>query len=287
MKKLKICSNAKVNIHLDILNKMENGYHNLFMINQNIDLCDIIYIEKTNNDTTFSSNIKSIDNKKNIIFKAIHSLEKFYKRKFYLKVRLEKKIPIQAGLGGGSSNAAAVIMGIVELYNLDVNINDLIKISSSIGADVPFFLNGGTAVVTGIGDEIFSINNQEFYYIIIKPDFSISTKKAYQDFDNINNVSKSKKLYDISNIYLDKNFIIDNCFNSFDKLYEKKLSLDKIKCDLLDSGAFFSQMSGSGSAIFGIFSSEKEQMEAYEKLRTKYNDIYLSKSDNAGYHIIK
>lgn len=279
MKSLTIYSNAKINIHLDILKKLKTGYHELYMINQNISLYDTINLKKSDN-LKFSSNIESLNNKNNIIFKSIELVERLSGQKIPVSIELKKRIPLQAGLGGGSSNAAAIIMGILKLYDIEINLENLLDVSSKIGADVPFFLKGGTSMVRGIGEKIYPIPSDKFYYIIIKPDFSIDTKKAYEDYDK--EYKNIRKDYAFKNIRLTKDFIIKNCFNSFDRLYEKKYNLAKYKNDLLNNGAFFVQLTGSGSAIFGMFESELAQEKAYENLINKYDEIYVCNTQTSG-----
>lgn len=292
MDKIELLSNAKLNIHLDILNKRDDGFHNLYMINQSITIYDFLSVKKNiEKKISFEVNEKSIDNKNNIIFKVINLFEKTIKRNIFVDIKLVKNIPMEAGLGGGSSNGAAMLLALKKLYDIDIDNVKLESIAIEIGADVPFCLEGGTSIVSGIGQNIKKISSEKFWYIIIIPNFSISTQKAYKEYDKFikedYNQMKDKIVENVDIFNLNGRFIQSFCFNSFELLYNDIYGLDTYKKDLVNSGAFYSQMSGSGSAIYGIYNSPYSRDEAFISLSKKYNNIYKCETAEKGIVIVE
>lgn len=262
---------AKINLSLDILKKRKDGYHELKMIMQTVSLYDEISIEK-NNKICIDSNKKNIPlNNKNLAWKAAELFFENTKIKGGCSIYLKKNIPDGAGLGGGSSDAATVLLALNNIYETNLSNEKLIKISTKIGADVPFFIIKGTCLAEGIGEKLTKIeNNTNPYILIYKPDFSISTKWAYENV-NLNNKPK----YNIENIVknlMKSDYKFEGIFNYLEYVSISKYpEIETIKNKMKSLGATSSLMSGSGSSVFGIFDDEikaKKALESFEKNKT-------------------
>ena len=282
-----INSYAKINLCLDVGRKMPNNYHKINSVFHQIDLHDKILIKKTKQDRiAIKSNIKNIENKDNLAYKAASLLKNEYKIKEGIEININKRIPLQSGLGGGSSNAASTLIALNKLFNLKLNKNELIDLASKIGSDVPFFIEGKTCLVSGIGDRIKRINsNLKLYLIIIKPKIGISTKLAYNEYDkhikNTQEIKKENKTKELVKALKQKNAekVAENLHNDFETVIIKKYPIiKKMKDDLIKNSALNALMSGSGSAVFGIFKNKSEAENAFRKLGKRYSFVYLSKS---------
>lgn len=262
---------AKINLSLDILRKRDDGYHELKMIMQTVSLYDEINIEK-NNEITLDCNKKNIplDNK-NLAWKAASLFFKYTNIKGGCNIYIKKNIPDGAGLGGGSSDAATVLLALNDIYKTGLTEQELINIAVKIGADVPFFIIKGTCLAEGIGEKLTKIkNNTNPFIVIYKPEFSISTKWAYE---NVNLNFKPKYNVDIIVENLkNKNYKFDDIFNYLEYISISRFKeIENIKNQMKNCGATGTLMSGSGSSVFGIFDNEntaKKALEIFEKNRT-------------------
>jgi len=260
---------AKINLYLKILDKLPDGYHNIYTVMQKISLCDDIKIDITPGK---KQNINIICNdpgvpvdKANTVYKAAELFFDCADVSRDIDITINKKIPVQAGLGGGSSDAGAVLLGLNEYFNFILPENILIEIAAKIGADVPFFAkNINCAVCGGIGEIVAPcyIDLSKFVCLIVKPAYNISTKQAYDDWDgfvHMDEQSSPLRKFD---------GIIQNIHNDFYGVaVSKNKNIKDIKDLLLKSGAAAAELSGSGPALFGIFDS----LDAAQKCR---NIIY-------------
>ena len=287
MKIIKIKTPAKLNLVLQVLNKRNDGYHNIKSIMHKINLFDrlTISVKKSNG---LSVDIKSTGfrvplGKDNLCYKAIKILsenidglnaEKLKKTK--ITVKITKNIPVSSGLAGGSSNAAGVLICLNKLLNLNLNLNELVKIASRIGSDVPFFLYKNPACyVEKKGEKIRSFPAlPETYAILVKPDFNISTKWAYDGFDRkYKNKKLTKKTNFIKIAYQlikegDANRIAKSLHNDLEPVVANKYrQIYKIKKRLIKLGASGSIMSGSGSTVFGLIANESKAKQIYYLLK--------------------
>ncbi len=181
MDSLFVQANAKINLEFEILDKRKDGYHNIKSIFQSVDISDFILIKKGHN--FISGNIVCPDSK-NIILKAKNFLEEAINKKIPCQIHLHKSIPVAAGLGGGSADAAAILIGLNHLCSLGLNQNDLLEIATRVGADVPFFMHGGTCLVSGIGEKIISIKkNLSKVFVVFRPHQRIKTEMMYKFHD--------------------------------------------------------------------------------------------------------
>lgn len=251
---MKIKAYAKVNLALHIINKRNDGFHNLDMIMMPISLHDLIYIDIINDGIQIESNNPSLPlDDKNIVYKIADYMIKEFKLNKGLKIYIYKHIPSQAGLAGGSSDGAAVLRAINNLFKLGLTLDELAKIGSIFGSDIPFCIYQKTARVSGTGENIsFLDNNINFKLLIVKPRKGVSTKKAFSNFKLESNSQ---------NCDLIVNEIESGNYNNFKKLLHNDLEkvsldfvseIDEIKNKLIELNFDAALMSGSGSAVFGI-----------------------------------
>jgi len=268
MGKLIINTPAKINLGLNILRKREDGYHDIETFFYPINLFDTLTFSEST-EFHFTCSNSNLNNENNLVIKAKQLLEDEIKMKIKINIDLEKRIPIGAGLGGGSSDAAAALMGINQLLNLKVDNAILFNIASKLGADVPFFLNPKPAYAESKGDFITSINCKLHYPIlIVNPGIHISTTWAYQNAVPAVPTFPLKKL--IADCELDFLYMENKIKNDLESIvFKVHPEIETIKKELYKRGAMFALMSGSGSTVYGIFSSEEKAnnaLEFYEKI---------------------
>jgi len=241
---------AKINIGLRILNKREDGYHNIDSYFYPIPLFDILEIQHSSIDELIQTGIiPSQKIKDNIVYQAIQKAREYYSFP-PLKIHLHKKIPVQSGLGGGSSDAVSTLKLIDSYFQLNMRSEDIMTMALSLGSDCPFFLNSKPARVGGRGEIITSIDLSLSgkYIMIVKPSFSVNTKLAFQMNNGKNSIALPIINQDKMNTWSSV------LTNDFEKLMGKQDDEVKaIKKTLNQGGALYSSLSGSGSAIYGIF----------------------------------
>lgn len=277
-----IKARAKINLNLLVLDKREDNYHNIKSVFQKINLYDEIYIRKTNTDKfEMITNIEEINNKENIIYKAYMKLKEKYNNVTGIEVKLNKKIPMQAGMAGGSTDCAGFIVLMNKMFDLKMSKKEMLDLGKNLGADVvPCFYNKAV-LAERIGDIITEINtNFKYYIIIVKPKISCSTKEMYKKIDknNLNQKDTTKELVkalENRNIEL----LTNNLYNVFEEVIDQKELIQNIKHELIRNGAISSLMTGSGSAVYGIFKNKEIAKKAYENLKEKYQ-IYICISYN-------
>jgi len=259
-------SPAKVNLYLRVIRRREDGYHDILSLMQRISLCD---------ELTFSPNRSGIvvhcpdttlpEDEGNIVYRAAAAFFSRIGRSSGVEITVRKRIPIAAGLGGGSSNAATTLMTLNEMYGLPLTRHELMKIGTVLGADVPFFILGKTAWASGIGDR-FSESSilPTFWFVLINPGFEISTKLVYQRLNL--GLTKQGINYSIPRFSTQED-LIGGLTNDLETVTVKLHPiLDEIKTLLLASGARGALMSGSGPTVFGIFTERESAGEAERNL---------------------
>ena len=235
MGSLNLQSPAKINLYLRVLNKRPDGFHDLDSAFQLIDLFDNIEMSDIDSSEVIiqcePSIIKSEDN---IILKAINDLKKDYKIDNGIEIKLKKNIPIGAGLGGGSSNAASVLLGLNKMWGLDISYSEMVKRGKSLGADVPFFIHGEHAYVSGIGDQFRSKKFNQEKYVLICPNISISTKEMFEYY------SKGINLPLAENMDMQNSFLVSVLYKypEINLFYKKNIS------------SFDIHLTGTGSTMF-------------------------------------
>lgn len=265
-----ILSPAKINLGLSIVARRPDGYHEIRTIYQKISLYDEITITRTGSGGGISVAVDDLSvptDMSNLAAKAAALLLEEFGIRSGLSIRITKRIPAGAGLGGGSSNAAATLHGVNTLFNLNLTEHDLVQRSVKLGADVPFFvIQASTASASGIGEQLTSIPLRvPFWTLIVFPNIHISTAWAYATYSTYNSLTKKEK--NISNIvsFETLNEILGNLVNDFERVvFPAYPRIQKIRDHLLDVGALGALLSGSGSSVFGIFDSYAACVRAYE-----------------------
>lgn len=275
---------AKVNLTLDVIGKLPNGYHEVKMIMQQINLYDEVTISKRKTGIELRTNSGFIpkDNR-NIAFKAAQIMVERYDIKSGIQIYIDKRIPISAGLAGGSTDAAAVIKGINLLFKLNLTLDEQMKIGLELGADVPFCIMGGAAIAEGIGEKLTPIKGLKHGWMVLaKPSIGVSTKEVYQKL-NWDQIKKHPNTEDMLNA-IDKDEIHDVSAQLCNVLEEVTLELYPVVKELKDRfyeyGGLGVLMSGSGPSVFGFFKTYDKAKKAQKKLSRIYNQSYLISTVN-------
>ena len=288
MDKISLKTSAKLNLFLKINGLTSNNYHDMTMINQSVDIYDFITVTKGKNGIRIQDNT-SIKQEHNIVFKTAKLINDEI-RKIDVDIKLSKNIPMQAGLGGGSGDAAGIITALDILYALKLSDDKKIDIAKRVGADVPFCLFGGSKCVRGIGEIIDGVICDDFSYIIVKPNENMSTKEAFALFDKLEKKNADADFIEeilLKKKKIDIDFVQKYFYNDFEKVMEQKFDIiTQIKKDFYSNDAAFSMMSGSGTTVFAIYTDDDLRKKAYEKLKNKYKSIFLSSTSKQGVEIL-
>lgn len=288
---MKMKAYAKINIALDAVGKREDNYHLLRMIMQTVDLYDIIDIEKSRDDKisiTCNKHYVPTD-ERNLAYKAALLFKEEFNIKEGVKINIKKNIPVAAGMAGGSTNAASVLVIMNKLFDINASLEKLKSIGLKIGADVPYCIVGGTALCEGIGEVITPLKAfDNKILIVLKPNFGVSTKEVYTSLD----LSKIRKHVDIEGLIEamkedDLEYVSKNMKNVLENVTLKKHTILKtIKEDMRKNGALGAMMSGSGPTVFAFFEDMLTAQRAFEFLKGKYkySDVYITRTINNKIH---
>ncbi|GHT33546.1 4-diphosphocytidyl-2-C-methyl-D-erythritol kinase [Endomicrobiia bacterium] len=279
--KINLQAPAKINLFLEIQNKRSDGYHNLESIMQTISLYDNLSFEIADKDISLKSNDKSLPvDEANIVYKAAKTVKTHFNVNKGVKICLTKEIPMKAGLGGGSSDAAATLEALVKLWNIKTTKDKLEQIAVELGADVPFFLTGGTALCKGKGEIVTSLASiGKLNVVLVNPGFGIPTASVYKKikFPLTNKVKVNKiKTVVCGGLFGTEN-AFSSCFNRFEEfVFSSYPELTKIKSVLNELGCM-SLMSGSGATVFGIFDSNvKSEVIKFELAKYNWKTWFVS-----------
>jgi len=286
---MKIFSPAKINLFLQVLGKRPDGYHDLMSLMCCIGLFDTVSLTFGVKNITVSCHHPGVpEDDKNLAFGAAHLFLKTFNKNEGVKIIIQKQIPVAAGLGGGSSNAAAVFLGLNRYYGYPFSTEELMSMGLSIGADVPFFIFQKPAIATGIGEKLEAYQNlKNLKILLVFPDFSVSTADVYKKL-NLGLTKCEKKL---------KSFLLNK--QRFDPRYHLCNDLEAVTAStypviktvkeaLLSHGALGALMTGSGPTIFGLFSDSNAALKASQALfRIHKWETYLADmiTQNTGYQI--
>lgn len=268
-------AHAKLNLSLDVTGKRENGYHDIKTLMVMTDLYDEMKFSKSDKLEILGD--FDFDMKENFIYKAYLALRDYVAKDLPFKVEIEKNIPIAGGLAGGTSNGAGTFYALNDLYDLKIPKKDLIKLSSSLGADFTYMMTGGTKLASGIGEILEEVSPIELdKVLVVNPGYGVSTKEVYEsikieekriDFDEV-----LQALYDLDIKRLNK--VLENKME--DVVFEKHRDLLEIKNKMREFNSA-SLMSGSGATIFGIFENKNDLEDAYRHFKKTYDKTYKLK----------
>lgn len=266
---------AKINWFLHVLGKRADGFHEICTVFQTVSLHDnLIFSEDDNLTLNCDDSLIPVDDG-NLIIRAAKILQKEFSVTRGARIHLEKRIPSPGGLGGGSSDAAAALIGLSKLWKLEVDLKKLCEIGEKLGADVPFFFQGGTAAGTGRGTKISPIEDVgEKFMLIITPNVAVSTAAAYAEL-NAPNLTKfsAKSIFEFCRDATKKlNLRQEKLKNDFEQtVFRIYPEIERVKKTLLNAGAKSALMSGSGASVFGIFEKEETRQATLKALQNEVN----------------
>jgi len=268
--KVRLFAPAKINLCLHVLGKRPDGYHDLAMLMQSLDFGDTLEMELTDQPgeiTVHCAGVDLPDGEENIAAKAARRMLALSKKNVGVRIVIDKKIPVAAGLGGGSSNAATTLMGLNKLLDLQLSKNELRAEGVKLGADVPFFLFADKAWATGIGDQLESVPSlPPVWYVLVNPGISISTAWVYQNLG----LTAPAILTKLPRFPITIDDLVATLENDLERVTIKRYPLlAEIKEELIRLGARGALMSGSGATIFGLFAEEAQAAAAAEILRNR------------------
>lgn len=277
--KIKVKAPAKINLSLDILGRRPDGYHELSMVMQTIDLYDIVTISTNDSkEITISCDYPGVPcDEKNIAYKAADLFFNYTRiDNPGVHIEIDKKIPTQAGMAGGSTDGAAVIVGLNKLFNTYLPTKTMMEIGCRLGADVPFCIEGGTQMAWGIGTDLKKVVSlPDCDIVVCKPPVSVSTAEAYALCDKMNFAHPPFTKELVKALYMRDMFAIPNSlYNDFEVALDLEEVKD-VKRIMYKCKARGACMTGSGSAAFAIFGNEKKAKKCVDKLKEKYTDVFL------------
>lgn len=281
---MKINAPAKINISLDVLRRRADGYHDVKMIMQTISLFDTVEV-KTNNTgrITLTSNKDIIPtDERNIAYKAARLFLDETGENVGINIHIEKHIPVAAGLAGGSTDAAAVLIALNDIFGKKYTESKLMEMGTRLGADVPFCIMQGTAISEGIGEKLTPLPAPNIENILlVKPHIDVSTKWVYENLDlksathpDIDAAAELIKSGNVSNLPK----VMGNILESV--TIKKHHVIDDIKREMINHDATVSMMSGSGPSVFGFFENENSAKKALDFFKTNFNEVFLINSYN-------
>lgn len=279
---MKIKAYAKINIALDVVGKRDDGYHLLKMIMQTVDLYDVIEIIKTDLDIKLNCNKPYVPtDERNLAYKAAKLFKETYNIEDGVSINLIKNIPVSAGMAGGSTDAAGVLKLMNKIFNINASDEELMALGLKLGADVPYCINGGTALCEGIGERITQLKPfKDKIVVIVKPPFGVSTKEVYRDFD-LSKVIFHPRTEDIMKAMEndDIHFVANNMKNLLENVtLRKHRVILNIKELMKYYDALGTMMSGSGPTVFAFFDDMLKAQVCYDEMKNKYKDVFLSRT---------
>ena len=278
---MKVKAFAKINLCLDVLRRKDNGYHEVEMVMTNVDIFDVLELKELEEKKILlkSYNTDLAMDETNLIYKAIALLQRETGKTFGVEILLEKNIPMEAGMAGGSADAAATLKAVNELFKLGVSDERLLELGASLGADIPFCIMGGTVLASGIGEKLRRLSPlPKMKLLIVKPKAGLSTKKVYEslDIEGLNRAGfKHKDVREMVSVIesdeADKTKIerIAERLNNILEVPSIRLLplISDIKQKMLENNCLGALMSGSGTAIFGIYENDEDMQKTKEILK--------------------
>lgn len=270
--RIELRSHAKINLGLDVIGRRENGYHDVRMIMQTVFLYDVVQMEKTKEEGIFlTTNLFYLPNdQNNLAYRAAQMLKEEFHLQGGIKIALNKRIPVSAGLAGGSSNAAAVLVGMNIMYDLGLTEKELMERGVKLGADVPYCIMRGTVLAEGIGEILTPLPPfPKCYVLLAKPGINVSTQKVYEKLDALEDIEHPNIdgiLDGLNN--QDIHQVVSNMGNVLEQVTIARYPvIEKIKMAMKEAGAMNAMMSGSGPTVFGIFEKKADAWKAKELIK--------------------
>lgn len=287
---MKVKAAAKINLMLDVLGTLPDGYHSLFMLMQSVGCYDTVTVERTDSGKIeiLTDDPRVPTDEKNIAYKAASAFfEAADCENTGISIKIEKVIPMAAGLAGGSADAAGVLYCLNRLFDMPFSERQLLKIGEKVGADVPFALTGGTALCMDKGGVIAPLPPLDGKYVVLcKPDMDVSTVGAYKKIDEaerIRHTDKNAALYAAHNG--DYRLLCEKAGNVFEQVIEVP-QRPVIKGILRAHGADLTLMSGSGPTVYGLFSDEAAAKKCADALHTQFQEVHLCKTVPQGIEVV-
>jgi len=282
---LEVHAFAKINLTLDILRKREDGYHDLEMVMQSVSLYDTLRIVPVVQDkgVSITSTQRFIPNdERNLAVKAARAFFESTGNMIGLDMALTKRIPVCAGLGGGSADAAAVLVALNDLTGAGLTTRQLMALGEKVGSDVPYCVMGGTALARGKGEVLTELPPLPSCYVVLsKPDFSISTPELFSRVDLKKMICRPDTTGLLEGLrQRDLKQVARRVYNVFEDILppRQRAMVDGIKQLLIHHGALGAAMTGTGSAVYGLFAAEQEANDAYSALSSRYQETFLTQT---------
>ena len=284
MLQAKITAYAKINLVLDVLRKREDGYHEVAMVMQAVDLSDTIHLKESERNWITTNNRHIPMNMNNLAMRAVTLMQREFPGKVpKIEVDLEKRIPVAAGMAGGSTDCAGVMLGINQMCNLGLTQKELELLAAQLGSDIPFCIGGPTALATGRGELIEPLPEcPELHLVVVKPPFGVSTPKVYGNL-RVDEITEHPDVQ--ACIYglqmKDTKQILNSMGNVLEKsTFELQPKVKLIKDGMCVHGAQHVLMSGSGPTVFAAFEEKKEAEQYYNRLKPRYPGAILTRTIN-------
>lgn len=282
-KSVTVLAPAKLNLSLDVVGTLPNGYHDLDMVMQTIDLYERLELRRSQYLSLRMPGSFVPVNEKNTAVKAAIAFFNYTGLLAGVDITIHKKVPVRAGMAGGSADAAGVLVGLNELYGARLSMSELWAIGAGIGADVPFALMGGTCRVRGVGDLIKPLPPcPDCWFVVVMPSVGISTPEAFQRYDQMGSPvhpdcdkqEAAVRADDLSGVCAAAGNALEHCSGATET--------PSICALLNENGALTSLMTGSGAAVFGVFEQEEQAKAAADALRGEYKQVYLARPTRGG-----
>lgn len=287
-KSVTVLAPAKLNLSLDVVGTLSNGYHALDMVMQSIDLFEKIVLTRSGGLSLTLPGSFVPANDKNTAVKAALAFFQYTGLLAGVDITIHKRVPVRAGMAGGSADAAGVLVGLNELYGAHLSMSELCAIGAGIGADVPFALMGGTCRVQGVGDFLKALPPcPDCWFVVVMPSVGVSTPEAFKQYDVVGSPvhpdcerqEQAIRAGDLPGLCAAAGNALEHCSGAVETPAIRQL--------LDDHGALASQMTGSGAAVFGVFDDEGKARAAADALRQSYRQVYLCRPDRGGARLLR
>ena len=287
LNRVTVLAPAKLNLALDVVGLLPNGYHNLDMTMQAISLYERVILRRSSGLSLSLPGSPVAANDSNTAIKAAVAFFRYTGLLAGVEITIEKNVPVRAGMAGGSADAAAVLVGLNALYGAKLSMSELCALGAKIGADVPFALMGGTCRVQGVGDVIKALPPvPDCWFTVVMPDYGVSTPEAFAAYDRVGSSTHPDceaqeaaiRAEDLAGVCAAAGNALEECSGARDN--------EAIKTALQEQGAITALMTGSGAAVFGIFADEAAARAAAAAVQTRWPQVYVAQPDRGGARVI-